>query len=221
IPLPIVSFGVRYFGRKIHELTEESQARLANLSARVQESMAGGRVGKAVVQEEHEGRDFRRLNESLVGKNNELNRQTSVFYPTMFFFFGLAIVAVLWFGGRQVINGAMSRGDFVAFTVYLGMLTWPMIALGWVVNLLERGRASMGRLNYILDAEPEVRDASDVVADFTVHGEIEFRDLSFAYNGTPVLRHISLKIPKGKTVAIVGATGAGKSSLVQLIPRLY
>jgi ATP-binding cassette subfamily B protein len=161
------------------------------------------------------------MNESLLEKNNQLNRVTSVFYPTMFFFFGIAIVVVLWFGGRQVIDGAMTRGDFVAFMVYLGMLTWPMIALGWVVNLFERGRASMGRLNYILDANPEVEDGPDVEPDFAVEGEIEFRNLTFAYNNQSVLRNVSLKIPKGRTVAIVGATGAGKSSLVQLIPRLY
>src|SRR6516225_4140459 len=129
LPLPVVSLSVRHFGRKIHDLTEESQARLADLSARVQESMAGVRVVKAFVQEKHEIRDFRKMNESLLEKNNQLNSVTSVFYPTMFFFFGIAIVIVLWFGGRQVIDGAITRGDFVAFMVYLGMLTWPMIAL--------------------------------------------------------------------------------------------
>jgi ATP-binding cassette subfamily B protein len=221
IPLPLVSIGVRQFGKRIHHLTEESQARLADLSARVQESMAGVRVVKAFVQEKHEIRDFRKMNESLLEKNNQLNSVTSVFYPTMFFFFGIAIVIVLWFGGRQVIDGAITRGDFVAFMVYLGMLTWPMIALGWVVNLFERGRASMGRLNYILDASAEIEDSPDVDCNFAVEGEIEFRNLTFAYNHQPVLRNVSLKIPKGRTVAIVGATGAGKSSLVQLIPRLY
>jgi len=221
VPLPLVSYGVRYFGRKIHELTEESQARLAAMSARVQESMAGVRVVKAFVQEKHEIRDFRRLNESLVAKNNELNRVTSMFYPAMFLLFGFAVVIVLWFGGRQVIQGAITRGDFVAFTVYLGMLTWPMIAFGWVVNLFERGRASMGRLNHILDVVPEIGDSPDVLQDFEVQGSIEFRNLTFSYNGVPVLRNISLRIPQGKTVALVGATGAGKSSLVQLIPRLY
>jgi ATP-binding cassette subfamily B protein len=134
---------------------------------------------------------------------------------------GMAVVTVIWFGGRQVIQHAISLGDFVAFTVYLGRLTWPMIALGWVVNLLERGRASMERLNYILEAVPEVRDDPGIVKDFEISGEIEFRDLNFSYNGTQTLRNISLRIPKGKTMAIVGATGAGKTTLVQLIPRLY
>jgi len=221
LPLPAVSASVRHFGRRIHDLTEQSQARLADLSARVQESMAGIRVVKAFVQEEYEIRDFDRMNQSLVAKNRELIRSQSVFYPTMELMIGIAVVVVIWFGGRQVIQGAISLGDFVAFTVYLGRLTWPMIALGWVVNLLERGRASMERLNYIFDTVPEVRDDSHVLPGFEVEGSIEFRNLTFAYNATPVLTNISLVIPKGKTVAIVGATGSGKSTLVQLIPRLY
>jgi ATP-binding cassette subfamily B protein len=221
VPLPFVSYGVRRFGTRIHQLTEEAQSRLADLSARVQESMAGVRVVKAFVQERREIDDFERMNLALVSKNNELIGVTSVFYPIMQFTIGLAAVIVLLFGGWQVVNNAITFGDFVAFTVYLGYLAWPMIALGWVVNLLERGRASMERLNYILDAEPEIHDAAATRDDFAVRGEIEFRNLTFAYNGEPVLRGISLKIPAGKTMAIVGATGSGKSTLVQLIPRLY
>ncbi len=220
LPLPAVSASVRHFGKRIHDLTEQSQARLADLSARVQESMAGIRVVKAFVQEEYEIRDFDRMNQSLVAKNRELIRAQSVFYPTMELMIGIAVVVVIWFGGRQVIQGAISLGDFVAFTVYLGRLTWPMIALGWVVNLLERGRASMERLNYIFDTLPEVRDDSHILPGFDVEGAIEFRNLNFAYNGTPILKNISLIIPQGKTVAVVGATGSGKSTLVELIPRL-
>jgi ATP-binding cassette, subfamily B, multidrug efflux pump len=221
IPLPVVSFTTRYFGKKIHDLTEESQAMLADLSARVQESLAGIRVVKAFVQENHEVAEFDRMNRVLVAKNKQLIRVASIFYPTMELMFGVAVVIVLWVGGREVVQGTISIGDFVAFTLYLGMLTWPMIAFGWVVNLLERGRASMERLNYIFDAAPDIADAPDVVPDFTVEGAIEFRNLNFQYNGTRTLRNISLSIPKGKTVAIVGATGSGKSTLVQLIPRLY
>lgn len=221
LPLPLVSLGVRHFGKKIHDLTEESQSKLADLSARVQESMAGIRVVKAFVQEKHEIAEFEGMNRSLVAKNRELIRVTSVFYPTMELMIGLAVVVVIWIGGRQVIQGAISLGDFVAFTVYLGRLTWPMIALGWVVNLLERGRASMERLNYILDTVPEIQDGPALTSGFEVEGAIEFRNLTFSYNGAPALRNISLSIPKGKTVAIVGATGSGKSTLVQLIPRLY
>ena len=224
LPLPAVSLIVRYFGRKIHDLTEESQSRLADLSARVQESMAGIRVVKAFVQEKYEIADFEGMNRSLVAKNRELIRVQSVFYPTMELMIGMAVAIVIWVGGRQVIQGTISLGDFVAFTVYLARLTWPMIALGWVVNLLERGRASMNRLNYIFDTVPEVKDHrhdSQTERDLEIEGAIEFRNLNFAYDGTPTLRNISLIIPKGKTVAIVGATGSGKSTLVQLIPRLY
>jgi len=221
LPLPFVSYSVRHFGKRIHDLTEESQARLADLSARVQESMAGVRVVKAFVQEKHEIAEFDRMNRALVDKNYELIRVTSVFYPVMELMIGLAVVIVLLFGGRQVIQNSISLGDFVAYNMYLGFLTWPMIALGWVVNLFERGRASMQRLNYILDAPAEVNDEPGVAADFAVEGAIEFRNLSFSYNGKATLRNISLSIPKGKTVAIVGSTGSGKSTLVQLIPRLY
>jgi ATP-binding cassette subfamily B multidrug efflux pump len=221
LPLPAVSFSVRHFGQRIHELTEQSQAKLADLSARVQESMAGIRVVKAFVQENHEIAEFEQSNQSLVAKNRELIRVQSVFYPSMELMIGFAVVVVIWVGGRQVMQGGISLGDFVAFNVYLGRLTWPMIALGWVINLLERGRASMHRLNYILDTEPEIKDQPKVLSEFEVQGAIEFRNLSFAYNGTTTLQNISLSIPKGKTVAIVGATGSGKSTLVQLIPRLY
>jgi ATP-binding cassette, subfamily B, multidrug efflux pump len=221
LPMPVVSMAVRKVGQRINTLTEESQEKLAELSARVQESMAGVRVVKAFSQEAQEIDDFRHLNEGLVDKNNRLNRVTSLFYPMMQFVIGLAIVIILWFGGREVVQGTITRGQLVQFIFYLGTLAWPMIALGWVVNLLERGRASMQRLNYILDTESVVRDKPGIDGEFEPGGEIEFRNLSFGYNGKPVLKNISLKIPKSRTFAIVGATGSGKSSLVQLIPRLY
>ena len=220
IPLPLVSFGVRQFGRRIHRLTEESQSKLADLSARVQESLAGIRVVKVFAQEDHEKETFRELNQRLKDKNMDLIQVTSMFFPTMQFTIGFSTVVVLGFGGRQVITGAISIGDFVGFTVYLGMLAFPMIAMGWVINLLERGRASMARLNYILDTEPAIQDATDAI-DHDVQGEIEFRNLSFSYNGVRVLDDVSLVIPRGKTLAVVGATGSGKSTLAQLIPRLY
>ena len=220
IPLPLVSFGVRQFGRKIHKLTEESQSKLADLSARVQESLAGIRVVKVFAQEDHERAIFRELNQNLKEKNMGLIRVTSMFFPTMQFAIGFSTVVVLGFGGRQVITGAISLGDFVGFTVYLGMLAFPMIAMGWVINLLERGRASMKRLNYILDTEPDIQDGPEAI-DHEIRGEIEFRNLSFSYNGTRVLDDVSLVIPQGKTLAVVGATGSGKSTLAQLIPRLY
>jgi ATP-binding cassette, subfamily B, multidrug efflux pump len=220
LPMPIVSIGVRQVGKRINALTEASQGKLADLSARVQESMAGARVVKAFVQEQNEIKDFREINHELVQKNDHLIRLTSLFYPLMQFVIGLAIVLILWFGGREVVRGVITRGQFVQFIFYLGTLAWPMIALGWVVNLFERGRASLQRLDHILDTQPEVRDGA-IERDAAIEGAIEFRNLTFAYNGKPVLKNISLKIPKGKTLAIVGSTGSGKSSLVQLIPRLY
>src|SRR6185295_4757180 len=163
LPAPLVSLSVRHFGKRIHDLTEQSQAKLADVSARVQESMAGIRVVKAFVQEQHEVAEFERMNRDLVAKNRELIRSQSVFYPTMEFMIGLAVAGGIWYGGRQVIQGTISLGDFVAFGVYLGRLTWPMIALGWVVNLVERGRASMMRLNYILDTVPDIKDEPEVL----------------------------------------------------------
>src|SRR4029077_6499913 len=133
--------------------------------------------------------EFERMNETLVAKNRELIGVQSLFYPTMELMIGFATAVVIWFGGRQLIQGAISLGDFVAFTVYLGRLTWPMIALGWVVNLLERGRASMERLNYIFDTIPDVKDEAGGGPDFEVEGDIEFRNLSFSYDGTPTLRN--------------------------------
>jgi ATP-binding cassette subfamily B protein len=222
LPMPVVSMAVRRIGFHINALTEESQAKLGDLSSRVQESMAGARVVKAFSQEAQEIEDFRMMNESLIAKNNQLIRVTSVSFPFMQAVIGIAVVIILWFGGRQVIQGVITRGQLVQFIFYLGTLAWPMIALGWVVNLLERGRASLQRIHYILDAEPAVKgEAPHSRNESEIRGEIEFRNLSFSYNGKPVLKNVSLQIPQGKTVAVVGATGSGKSTLVQLIPRLY
>jgi ATP-binding cassette subfamily B protein len=220
LPMPLVSIAVRKIGFHINALTEQSQAKLGDLSSRVQESMAGVRVVKAFSQERQEIHDFREMNESLIEKNYQLIRVTSIAFPLMQSVIGLAIVIILWFGGRQVIQGGITRGQLVQFIFYLGTLAWPMIALGWVVNLLERGRASLQRIHYILDADPAVR-GEELVRDLELQGDIEFHNLTFSYNGKPVLKNISLRIPRGRTVAIVGATGSGKSTLVQLIPRLY
>ena len=220
LPLPLISMGVYQFGRQIHLLSEKSQQRLADLSARVQESFSGIRVVKVFIQEDYERSEFDIRNQALKEKNMDLIKVQSVFYPTMQFTIGLATVVVLWFGGLQVIGGSISVGNFVTFTMYLSMLAFPMIAVGWVMNLYQRGRAAMGRLNFILDKEPDIGDAVDAI-DFEIEGEIEFRNLSFAYNGVSVLKNISLRIPKGRTLAIVGPTGSGKSTLAQLVPRLY
>jgi ATP-binding cassette subfamily B protein len=219
LPLPLISYGVRSFGRRIHRLSEESQQRLAALSARVQEGLAGMRVVRVFVQEDHERAVFDGLNADLKDKNMDLVRVTSLFHPTMQFTIGFATLVVLLFGGRQIVQGAITIGEFVQFTLYLGILSWPMVAIGWVINVVERGRASLGRLSYILDTEPGIRDQPDVVAP-RIRGAIEFRNLTFAHNGIPVLRDISFEVPAGRTLAIVGPTGSGKSTLVNLIPRL-
>jgi ATP-binding cassette, subfamily B, multidrug efflux pump len=220
LPLPLISYGVRKFGRRIHRLSEESQRRLAALSTRVQEGLAGVRVVRAFTQESHERRVFSGLNEDLRRKNMDLIRVTSLFHPTMQFTIGLATVVVLLFGGILVVQGAITIGEFVQFTLYLGILAWPMIAVGWVTNVVERGRASMGRLAYILDAVPGVGDSVDAISP-EIRGDIEFRHLTFSYNGTPVLRDVSLHVPAGGTLAVVGPTGSGKTTLANLIPRLY
>jgi ATP-binding cassette subfamily B protein len=220
LPLVLVSLAVRYFGRRIHDRFEEVQAQLSELNALAQENLSGARVVRAYVQEPHEQARFEAANLEYVRRNQRLIRLFGSLYPGIQLLMGLGAVWVLWLGGRMVVSGAISLGEFVAFGAYLAMLHWPMIALGWVVNIFERGEASLGRIHAILDSEPAIRDREpEPVA--SIRGEVEFRDLSFAYDGRPVLEHVSLRVPAGATVAIVGPTGAGKSTLVSLIPRLY
>ncbi|MBZ5552500.1 MAG: ABC transporter ATP-binding protein/permease [Acidobacteriia bacterium] len=223
IPLPLVSVAMRFFGSRIHERFEKIQAMFSDISARVQENLSGIRVVKSFCQEESEIEAFKQTNREYIQKNLSLIRLWGTFYPTLELLIGLAFVVVLWFGGMQVIAGKISLGSFVAFNTYLGMLVWPMIAFGWVINLVERGAASMGRINVILETRPDIADGPEVsvAAGFPIEGEIEFRNLSFAYNGQPVLQNINLRIAPGQRVAIVGHTGSGKSTLVHLIPRLY
>ena len=240
--VPVIVVVVSYFGRRIHERFETIQAMLSTLSAKVQESLAGIRVLRAYAQEEADLNRFRQLNDEFVSRNMKLIRLWGMFYPSLEVLLGLTYAMVLWLGGREVVTGRITIGSFVAFNVYMGQLSWPMVAVGWVVNLHQRGTASLGRLNEILSAKPEIADRSqsrDGTSRHAVdregagalwqdqdrermHGvEIEFRDLSFSYNGRPVLRNINLTIPAGSTLAIVGPTGSGKSTLVNLIPRLY
>ncbi|HEY4682874.1 MAG TPA: ABC transporter ATP-binding protein [Candidatus Acidoferrales bacterium] len=224
IPIPLVSLAVRHFGRAIHDRFAEIQASLAAISARVQENLAGVRVVRAFCQEEAELESFQNLNREYIERNRRLIRVQSMFYPALMILIGVTYLMVLWYGGRQVLAGRLTIGMFTAFTGYLFMLSWPMIALGWVVNLLERGSAAMGRIQYILESEPEIADRprpAGAPAAEPIRGEIEFRKLSFSYNAVPILKNISLKIAAGETVAIVGPTGCGKSTLVSLIARLY
>jgi ATP-binding cassette subfamily B protein len=220
VPLATVSLLVRYFGRRIHDRFTAVQEQLSEMTALVQESLSGVRVVRAYVQEPHELKRFRAANDEYVERNERLVRLFGSLYPGIQLLIGSGAVLVLWLGGRMVISGSISLGEFVAFGAYLTMLHWPMIALGWVVNLFERGEASMSRILEILDAEPEIADASP--ADVSqLAGAVRFRNLSFAYDGTPVLHGIDLDVKAGQTVAVVGPTGSGKSTLVRLLPRLY
>jgi ATP-binding cassette subfamily B multidrug efflux pump len=220
VPLVLVSWMVRHYGRQVHDRFEEVQAQLAEMSAVVQENLSGARVVRAYAQERHEEDLFAQVNEEYVSRSRGLVRITGILWPGIQFFMGLGAVIVLWLGGRMVVAGTISLGEFVAFGAYLVMLNWPMIALGWVVNLFERGEASMGRINAILDAPVEIRDEDPLEVE-EVRGEVEFRGLTFAYDSQPVLHDIDLKVPAGSTLAVVGPTGSGKSTLVSLIPRLW
>ncbi|HXX27578.1 MAG TPA: ABC transporter ATP-binding protein [Terriglobales bacterium] len=224
LPLPMVSIVIQYFGRQIHERFEKIQAMFSDISARAQENFSGARVIRAYVQEEAEIASFEASNREYIRRSLKLVRLMGMLWPTLEIMLGLAIVLVLWLGGREVLNGAMSLGAFVAFNTYMVQLTWPVIALGWVVNIFQRGTASMGRIEEIFLESPEIADTAEVdsTASATpMEGEIEFRHLSFSYNGAEVLKDISLRIPAGSSLAIVGPTGSGKTTLVSLIPRIY
>src|SRR5882724_10448083 len=223
-PLPLASIIVQYFGRKIHERFEKLQAQFSDISARAQENFSGARVVRAYAQEEAEIALFETSNQEYVSRSLPLARLIGMLWPTLEMLLGFAVVLVLWIGGREVLLHRMSVGEFVAFNTYIVMLTWPIIALGWVINIFQRGTASMGRINEILVAQPEITDAAmapDLKAVTSIGGAIEFRDLTFSYNGVPVLKNINLKIPAGSSLAIVGPTGSGKTTLVSLLPRVY
>jgi ATP-binding cassette subfamily B protein len=240
IPLPFVSFVVYYFGSAIHRRFERIQEQLSEVSAITQEALSGVRVVRAYGQERFEIDRFRAANEEYVRRNRALILLQGAYYPSMGLLMGIASLLVLWLGSRDVVAGRMSIGELVAFNAYVALLSWPMIAFGWVTNLLQRGMASWKRMLEVLDAEPaiddrEVRLKADtttvgadtttggVVSGFsrTIRGDIEFRNLTIAYGGNIVLQDVSAHIPAGTTTAIVGATGSGKSTLLHLLPRLH
>ena len=224
LPLPAVSIVVQYFGKLIHERFEKIQAMFSEISARAQENFSGARVIRAYAQEEPEIAAFETSNREYINRSLKLVRLMGMLWPTLETMLGLAIVLVLWLGGREVLSGRITVGGFVAFNTYMVQLTWPVIALGWVINIFQRGTASMGRINEILVEKPEIEDSPEVKAaggSPQLKGEIEFRGLNFAYNGVPVLHDINLRVPSGSSMAIVGPTGSGKTTLVSLIPRIY
>lgn len=223
VPLALLPPTVFVFGRQIHDRFQDIQAQFGQMSTMVQENLAGVRIVKAYRQEAAQARAFDRLNSDYLEKNMGLARSSGLFHPTLTLLIGLGAVAVLWWGARAVMAGRMTVGEFIAFGFYLVQLGWPMIALGWVINLFQRGAASMERILEILRETPSVRDVPSAIALPSVRGEIAFRDVAFRYPGTErwVLRGIDLVIPAGSTVAVVGATGSGKTTLLRLIPRLY
>lgn len=222
LPLPMVSIAIQYFGKRIHERFERIQSMFSDISARAQENFSGARLIRAYVQEEYEIAGFETANKEYIARSLKLVRLMGMLWPTLEVMLGFAIVLVLWLGGREVLYGRITVGGFVAFNTYMVQLTWPIIALGWVINIFQRGTASMARINELLVEKPEIEDESPAVpAGAEIEGEIDFRDLNFAYNDTPVLHDINLRIPAGSSLAIVGPTGSGKTTLVSLIARIY
>ena len=222
LPAVVVSLLARRAGRLIHQRFEKIQEQFSWLTTLAQEVVSGIRVVKAYTQEPATARRFEEANQEYVGRSMRLVKLWGAFQPMLALLLGVSLVVLMWFGGRQVMTGRITLGDFVAFIVYLGMLTWPTIALGWVINIVERGSASMTRLLEILDAEPEVRDDESVLpGPISIQGHIEVRNLSFRYRDQLILDDISFTVSVGETLAIVGRTGSGKSTLMNLLCRLY
>jgi ATP-binding cassette, subfamily B, multidrug efflux pump len=220
LPAPAVSAAMILFGRTIHDRFEKIQALFSDISSRVQENLAGVRMVRAFVQERAELRRFEDLNRHYITQNIKLVRVQGIFQSLLEFLIGLTFLTVLWIGGRQVVAGRISIGSFVMFNTYMGMLVWPMIALGWVVNLMQRGSASLGRIDEILRERPAIAAPANPKPLGDPRGEIEFRGVTVNYGGARALAEIDLRIPAGTTVAVVGHTGSGKSTLASLVPRL-
>ncbi len=235
-PLPLVSVAVKYFGSAIHKRFEQIQAQLSELSAVVQEALSGVRVVRAYGREGYELERFKAANAEYLARNRGLITLQGFFFPSMALFLGLGALVALWFGSREVINGRITVGELVAFNAYLTMLAWPVIAFGWVTNMIQRGLASWKRMLEVLETKPAIADSDDGAGKSrglqgiteraatgvrVIRGEIEIRDLVFSYDGRRVLDHVSLRIEPGQTAALVGLTGCGKSTLISLLARLH
>jgi ATP-binding cassette subfamily B multidrug efflux pump len=223
IPLALLPPVFLYFGRAIHRRFERIQDHFGVLSTMVQENLSGARIVRAYNQESAQASEFEALNAEYFQRNMALARLSAVFSPLLTLIAGVGALLVLWLGGIEVIRGAMSVGDFVAFFFYLGLLSWPMMALGWVVNMFQRGAASMGRIARILDTPPAVQPPVEPIDPGPIRGGIEFRDVTFRYPGTArdVLIGLTLRVEPGQTVALVGPTGSGKSTIIALLTRRY
>jgi ATP-binding cassette subfamily B protein len=223
-PMPVASILVQYFGRRIHDRFERIQASFSDISSQAQENYSGARLIRAFAREESQIGLFERLNRQYIARALRLVQLMGMLWPTLEFVLGVSMIITLLAGGHLVLAHRISVGEFVAFNTYMIMLIWPIIAVGWVVNLFQRGTASIQRIDELLKAEPAIDDRSADLSfgpDTVLRGEIEFRHLNFSYGETEVLRDISLTIPAGSSLAIVGPTGSGKSTLVNLISRLY
>jgi len=224
VPLPLISYAVYKLGQIIHAKFNERQEQYSLLTTRAQENLSGIRVVKAYVREEYEIGLFEKLSWVYLKKNIVLAKAQSIMWPMMYMLVGISLVITVYFGGLQVIAGTISIGTLTAFFTYLSMLIWPMIAFGWVTNIIQQGAASMERLVKIFDTVPDIRDSEETdILIKHIEGEIEFKNVSFTYKGTakPTLKNINLKISKGTTLAVVGYTGSGKSTFINLLPRLY
>jgi len=223
-PMPLASILIQYFGRKIHDRFERIQESFSEISSQAQENYSGARLVRAFGREESQIGLFEKLNRQYISRAQRLVQLMGMLWPTLEFILGIAMIITLLVGGHLVIAHRISAGDFVAFNTYMIMLIWPIIAVGWVVNIFQRGTASVKRIDELLRAKPAIDDSgadTGIPSDHVFAGEIEFRNLSFSYDQTPVLRDISLSIPTGSSLAIVGPTGSGKTTLVNLIARLY
>ena len=218
--MPLASVAFWWVGRNVHVRFERLQAKFGDLSTKAQENFSGIRVVKAFSQEKPEVRDFARVNRDYVGKAIGLTAMQGLIWPTMSFILGLAVLSVLYIGGQDAIRGELTIGQLIQFVAYLYLLSWPMIAIGWISNMFQAGWASLIRLQELFDAKPAIEDPIDPVTT-PIKGAIEVRGVSFAYGQTIVLHDVSFNVPAGGSLAIVGPTGSGKSSLVNLIPRLF
>jgi ATP-binding cassette, subfamily B, multidrug efflux pump len=221
VPLPMASILVQYFGARIHRRFERIQAMFSDISAKAQENFSGARLIRAFAQEEAEIASFETANLEYIKRSLHLVRLMAMLWPTLEFVLGLSLMITLLVGGHEVVQHQITVGEFTSFNVYMVQLIWPIIAVGWVVNLFQRGTASVVRIDELLKQQPDIADAP-TASDIPVTGSIEFRNLTFAYSDAPpVLHDINLRVPAGSSLAIVGPTGSGKSTLVGLIPRLH
>ena len=221
IPAPIVSVAVIFFGRQIHIRFEQIQGMFSDISSRVQENLAGVRIVRAYAQEDAEVAQFEQLNQEYIRENIGLAKLQGTFMPALQALIGFTFLLVLWAGGVRLLRHEITLGSFVMFNTYMGTLIWPMIALGWVVNLMQRGTASLNRINDLMHRESTVRAPRQAISTADVSPVLTFRDVGLQFSGRKALNGVSLTIEEAETVAIVGHTGSGKTALVNLIPRLF